>query len=340
MRALITGVAGQDGRFLTNHLIDLGYEVYGLARRKSAPCQVLDSLSANSKGRFKVLWGDVTDYSSVLAALRESRPDEIYNLAAQSHVGASFSLPVYTSDVNAGGVLHILDGVRTACPDARIYQASTSELFGKTRPPQSECSIMHPRSPYGVAKLHGFWSIVNHRESYGMHASNGILFNHESEIRGVDFVTRKITLAAARIKTGKQERLHLGNLDAKRDWGYAGDYVKAMHMILQHPTPDDYVVATGEARTVREFLEIAFAVAGIGIESNGLSGADEVYLSSESGQPMVVVDREFYRPAEVDYLCGDPSKIKRILGWKPSTSFPEMVEKMVAHDLDAEGGRI
>lgn len=332
MRALITGITGQDGGFLANHLTDNGYEVYGLVRRSSSSHSV-DLMKSRTGGRVRVVCGDVTDYQSIVNAVSESKPDQVYNLAAQSHVGDSFNIPAYTSHVNGIGVLNVLEATRLFAPCARFYQASTSELFGRTPPPQSEESIMHPRSPYGVAKLHGFWSVVNHRESRGMHASNGILFNHESEYRGHDFVTRKITMAVARIKFGKQDRLSLGNLNAKRDWGYAGDYVEAMRLIVEHDRPGDWVVATGTTRTVRDFLETAFAYAGMEVESNGAAGTDEFYFDKKTGRPVVTVDPAFYRPSEVDVLCGDASKISSTLGWKPKTTFDDMVRKMMENDF-------
>jgi GDPmannose 4,6-dehydratase len=335
MRALITGVTGQDGGFLASHLLDMGYEVYGLVRRSST-ADSLDRMHQRTAGRVKHVWGDVSDYSSVAAAMSTVKPDRVYNLAAQSHVGVSFANPAYTSMVNATGTLNVLEAARHFNPDCRVYQASTSELFGSTPPPQSELSVMHPRSPYGVAKLHGYWSVINARESYGQFASNGILFNHESEYRGYDFVTRKITRGVARIKLGRDKEIRLGNLSAQRDWGYAGDYVKAMHLILEHDTPGDYVVATGRMHSVREFVSAAFAAAGISIVTNGMSGLDEAFVEVSTGRLVVVVDPSFYRPAEVNGLCGSYDKIHKTLGWQPDTTFEEMVSLMVENDLEIE----
>jgi GDPmannose 4,6-dehydratase len=335
MRALITGVTGQDGGFLASHLMNLGYEVCGLIRQSSTSDSV-DRLKKRTSPHIRLIMGDVSDYASIVAAISQYKPDEIYNLAAQSHVAVSFVNPVYTSVVNGTGVLNVLEAARTVGNGCKVYQASTSELFGSTPPPQHETTIMHPRSPYGVAKLHGYWSVVNARESYGTYAANGILFNHESEYRGYEFVTRKITRAAARIKLGVDERLRLGNLDAMRDWGYAGDYVKAMQLILSHATPTDFVVATGKMYSVREFLEKAFAEIDYPIESNGGHGIHECYISKKTGETVVCVDEKFYRPAEVNCLCGDASKIMNLLGWKPETTFDSMVSLMVKNDYDIE----
>jgi len=290
-----------------------------------------------SKGRCELRYGDLTDAGSIARVIAESRPHEVYNLAAQSHVRVSFDMPEYTSDVNATGVVNMLEALRSVRPEAKFYQASTSEMFGLTPPPQNEESLLHPRSPYGVAKVHGYWAVRNCRESYGTFASNGILFNHESERRGENFVTRKITKAVARIKLGNMnEEFLLGNLDAKRDWGYAKDYVKVMHLMLQHDEPDDFVVSTGVAHTVREFLEAAFRSVDIPVMSDGDTGVDEKYIRQDTGEVVLKIDERFYRPAEVDYLCGDSSKAKTILGWEPETSFEQLVEIMVKHDLIAE----
>lgn len=334
-RALITGVTGQDGSFLAEYLIENGYDVWGVVRRLS-DISPEDRVRNLADGKIRVLTGDLTDPTSMMNAVLESRPDEIYNLAAQSHVGKSSKIVKYTSDVNATGVASFLEVVRTFAPEAKFYQASTSEIFGSTPPPQNEESILHPRSPYGVAKLHAYWSVINMRESYGMFASNGILFNHESERRGRDFVTRKITIAVARIKLGKQEVLELGNLDSMRDWGYAKDYVRGMHLILQHEEPGEFVLATGIAHSVREFVTYAFAHVGIDIESNGKNGLDEVLFRKDTGKPVVVINKDFYRPAEVDYLRGDATKARDLLGWAPSVNLDELVRIMVENDLNNE----
>jgi len=335
-RALVTGITGQDGSFLAEHLIGLGYEVWGLVRR-SSDTRSCDRIRELTDGKVKLRYGDMCDSASLHRIVGECKPHEIYNLAAQSHVRISSDIPEYTSTVNGTGVISLLEAVRNLAPEARFYQASTSELFGSSPPPQNEETVMHPRSPYGVAKLHGYWSVINMRESYGMFASNGILFNHESERRGENFVTRKITRAVARIKLGKQSSLELGNMDALRDWGHAKDYVAGMHLILQHDRPDDFVLATGIARSVREFVETAFAHVGIDIESNGKFTIDEVYHRVDTGDPIITINEAFYRPAEVDYLCGDASKAKELLGWSPQVTFEQLVEKMVVSDLNLEG---
>ncbi len=334
-KALITGITGQDGSFLAEHLIELGYEVWGLVRRASSSASI-DRIKELTNGKAKLRYGDMTDHASLYRVVSECIPDEVYNLAAQSHVRVSSDIPEYTSAVNGTGVQSLLECVRTIAPHAKFYQASTSELFGSTPPPQNEETIMHPRSPYGVAKLHGYWSVINMRESYGMFASNGILFNHESERRGVNFVTRKITRAVARIALGKQNYLELGNLDARRDWGHAKDYVRAMHLMLQVDEPGDFVIATGEANSVRLFVEKAFSHVGIEIESNGKAGVDEVYYRKGTDSPVIKINKEFYRPAEVDYLLGDPWKAKEILGWEPQVSFDELVDIMMSSDLEGE----
>jgi len=290
-----------------------------------------------SKGRVNLRYGDLTDSASISRIISECRPHEVYNLAAQSHVRVSFDIPEYTSEVNGTGVLNILESLRVNRPEARFYQASTSEMFGISPPPQNEETLLHPRSPYGVAKVQGYWSVRNHRESYNMFAANGILFNHESERRGENFVTRKITKAVARIKLGiMKEEFTLGNLDAKRDWGYAKDYVEAMHLILQHDTPEDFVIGTGKAHTVREFLEAAFRAVDIPVISDGDQGIEEKYLRMDTGDVVLRLDERFYRPAEVDFLCGDASKAKRLFGWEPRTSFEQLVELMVKNDLEKE----
>ena len=343
-KALITGITGQDGSFLAEFLIEKGYEVHGIIRRSSSfntgriEHLYLDEWVRDmKKGRLVNLhWGDMTDSSSLVKIVSEVKPDEIYNLAAQSHVKVSFDVPEFTADTDANGVLRLLEAVRTAgiADKCRIYQASTSELFGKVvEIPQKETTPFYPRSPYGVAKLYAYWIIKNYRESYGMYLSNGILFNHESERRGETFVPRKITLAAARIAAGHQDKLYLGNLDALRDWGYARDYVECMWLILQQEQPDDYVIATGECHSVREFCTLAFAEAGIPVHWEG-SGLEEKGIG-EDGRVLVEVDPKYFRPAEVDRLLGDPSKAVRELGWNPrKTSFEDLVKIMVRHDKE------
>ncbi|EPZ37941.1 GDP-mannose 4,6 dehydratase [Anoxybacillus ayderensis] len=343
-RALITGVTGQDGSFLAEFLLEKGYEVHGVIRRSSSYNQerLEDILSPeeaealkNNK-HFHLHYGDITDTSNVIRLISEIRPDEIYNLAAQSHVRVSFDMPEYTADVDAIGTLRILEAVRILglTEKTRIYQASTSELYGKVQEvPQKETTPFYPRSPYGVAKLYGFWITKNYRESYNMFAVNGILFNHESERRGETFVTRKITLAAARIAQGKQDKLYLGNLDALRDWGYAKDYVECMWLMLQHDTPEDFVIATGEMHSVREFATLAFKYAGIEIEWQG-EEINEKGIDKATGRVLIEVDPKYFRPAEVDQLLGDPTKAKTLLGWNPTkTPFEELVRIMVEADM-------
>jgi GDPmannose 4,6-dehydratase len=346
-RALITGVTGQDGSFLAEFLLEKGYEVHGVIRRSSSYNQerLEDILSQeevdaikniiNNKN-FHLHYGDLTDTSNIIRLIGEIRPDEIYNLAAQSHVRVSFDMPEYTADVDALGTLRILEAVRILGLTERtsIYQASTSELYGKVQEvPQKETTPFYPRSPYGVAKLYGYWITKNYRESYGMFAVNGILFNHESERRGETFVTRKITLAAARIAQGKQDKLYLGNLDALRDWGYAKDYVECMWLMLQHDTPEDFVIATGEMHSVREFATLAFKYAGINIEWQG-EGLNEKGIDKATGRVLIEVDPKYFRPAEVDQLLGDPTKAKTLLGWNPTkTPFEELVRIMVESDM-------
>jgi GDPmannose 4,6-dehydratase len=332
-RALIAGITGQDGGYLSELLLSLGYEVWGVIRR-SSNARGLQFIDRITNHRAILRYGDMTDPPSLSRILRECGPDEIYNLAAQSHVRISYDIPEYTSEVNAVGVVNMLEAVRDIVPKARFYQASTSEMFGSTPPPQDEQTKMHPRSPYGVSKLAAYWSAINMRESYGIFVSNGILFNHESERRGENFVTRKVTKAVARISLGMQESLVLGNLDSRRDWGYAADYVKAMHLILQAESPGEYVIATGETHSIRELLTIAFAEVGLEIQSNGKTGAEERYARTDDGREVVLIDSRFYRPAEVDLLCGNASKARRELGWSPTVSFHEMIKRMVAHDLE------
>ncbi len=312
-RALITGITGQDGSYLAELLLDKGYEVFGLVRRAATPSterieHLLDRLT--------LLVGEMTDQTSLIDAMETSQADEVFNLAAQSFVGDSWTVPISTGDVDGLGVTRLLEAIRRVKPSARFYQAATSEMFGKVHEvPQSETTPFHPRSPYGVGKVYGYYATVNYRESYGLHASNGILFNHESPRRGLEFVTRKISDHVARIKQGKATELRLGNLDAKRDWGFAGDYVEGMWRMLQQDAADDYVLATGETHTVREFCEIAFSHAGLDWEK------------------YVVVDERFVRPAEVELLLGDPGKAKERLGWQPQVTFAELVEMMVDADM-------
>lgn len=334
-KALITGITGQDGSYLAEFLLEKGYEVHGLIRRASVSnTSRIDHLLRENK--VSLHEGDMTDSSSLMRVLYLVRPDEIYNLAAQSHVQVSFDVPEYSGDVDAIGVLRLLEAVRICgmMNKCKIYQASTSELYGKVeKVPQDENTPFHPYSPYAVAKQYGFWIVKEYREAYGMFAANGILFNHESERRGDNFVTRKITLSVARIVNGIQEHLELGNLDSKRDWGYAKDYVDCMWRILQQDTPDDFVIATGVQHTVRDFTERAFAVAGIEIEWRG-SGVQEKGYDKKTGKMLVCVNPEWFRPTDVDNLLGDPAKAKRVLGWNPqATSYEELIEIMVKHDL-------
>jgi GDPmannose 4,6-dehydratase len=330
-KALITGITGQDGRHLLHLLTKLDYEVWGLIRRCSN-CGMIDEIKSINPN-VKLRYGDLTDAASLRRIVKECRADEIYNLAAQSHVRISYDIPEYTSLANGTGVVNLLDAIKEYSPNSRFYQASTSEMFGSSNPPQNESTSFHPRSPYGVAKVQAYWAVVNHREAYDMFCSNGILFNHEGPMRGDDFVTRKITKSVAKIKLGLQDCLYLGNLDAKRDWGYAGDYVKAMHMMLQHDVPDDFVISTGEAHTVREFLLASFDALDMKVESNGKIGIEEVYYD-ESGSEVVKIDPRFFRPAEVDFLLGDSSKAKEVLGWYPETSFEQLVKIMVDNDYN------
>ena len=334
--ALITGITGQDGSYLAEFLLEKGYEVHGTIRRSSVDYR---ERIAHLEGRrgFHLHYADLGDSMSIMQVISKVRPDEIYNLAAQSHVQVSFDSPEYTANVDATGVLRILEAVRLCglSDSCRIYQASTSELYGKVEAvPQSETTPFHPYSPYAVAKLYGFWIVKEYREAYGMYCCSGILFNHESERRGETFVTRKITLAASRIAQGKQDKLYLGNLSSMRDWGYAKDYVECMWLILQQPKPDDYVIATGEQHSVREFCELAFRRAGIELEFTG-EGADEKGIDKRTGRVLVEVSPDFYRPTDVVNLLGDPSKAKRELGWDPAkkTSFEELVNLMVDADM-------
>ena len=343
-KALITGITGQDGSFLAEFLLDKGYEVHGLLRRSSSfntgriEHLYLDEWvrDMHKKRLVNLHYADMTDSSSLIRVLQEVQPDEIYNLAAQSHVKVSFDVPEYTAEVDAVGCLRLLEAVRilNMTGRCRLYQASTSELYGKVQEiPQRETTPFYPRSPYGVAKQYGFWIVKNYRESYGMYAVNGILFNHESERRGENFVTRKISLAAARIACGVQDCLYLGNLDALRDWGYAKDYIECMWLMLQQPEPEDYVIATGENHSVREFVTLAFRYAGIELRWEG-SGIDEKGIDTKTGRTLVAVDPRFFRPAEVEQLLGDPTKARTRLGWNPQkTSFSDLVRIMVENDL-------
>ncbi len=341
-KALITGITGQDGSYLAEFLLNKGYEVHGIMRRSSSfntgriehlymEKYVEDMHNAKN---FYLHYGDITDSTNIIALMQKINPDEIYNLAAQSHVKVSFDIPEYTANVDALGTLRILEAVHLLGLKTKIYQASTSELYGLVQEvPQSETTPFYPRSPYGVAKLYGFWITKNYREAYDIFASNGVLFNHESPRRGETFVTRKITLAAARIKLGKQKKLYLGNLNAKRDWGHAKDYVECMWLILQHDEPDDFVIATGEMHTVREFCDLAFKEVGINLRWEG-EGIDEKGIDEDTGNILIEVDPQYFRPTEVDQLLGDPTKAIEKLGWNPTqTPFKTLVKEMVREDL-------
>ncbi len=337
--ALITGVTGQDGAYLAELLLEKGYRVHGIKRRSSSfNTGRIDHLYQDPHEpdpRLVLHYGDMTDATNLIRIVQETQPDEIYNLAAQSHVQVSFETPEYTANADALGTLRLLEAIRllNLVDKTRFYQASTSEMFGKVQQvPQRETTPFYPRSPYGAAKLYGYWITVNYREAYGMHSSNGILFNHESPIRGETFVTRKITRAVAAIELGLQETLFLGNLDAKRDWGHARDYVRGMWMILQQDESDDYVLATGEMHTVREFVELAFGEVGRMIEWEG-KGQDEIGRCTKTGKTVVKVDPRYFRPAEVEQLLGDPSKAHQQLGWRHETDFPDLVAEMVRADL-------
>jgi len=334
---LITGITGQDGSYLTELLLDKGYEVHGIVRRASSfNTDRIDHLYQDRHEqdvRLFLHYGDLTDSSNLNRIIEKIHPDEIYNLGAQSHVQVSFEVPEYTADVDAMGTLRLLDAIRETQVNARFYQASTSELYGQVvEVPQSETTPFYPRSPYAVAKQYGFWITKNYREAYGLHASNGILFNHESPRRGETFVTRKITMAVARIHRGLQDAMYMGNIDARRDWGYAPDYVRMMWMMLQQETPDDYVVATGEMHTVREFIAKAFAHVGRTIEWQG-EGVGEEGVDTTTGRAVVRIDPRYFRPAEVEQLLGDPSKAKRQLGWEPEVKFERLVQIMTDGDL-------
>ena len=343
-KAVITGITGQDGSYLAEFLLEKGYEVHGLMRRHSTINteridHLLNDKNINGKKLF-LHYADMTDSSGLIALMSKIVPDEVYNLAAQSHVGISFEIPEYTAEATGVATLKILEAIRLANPKCKFYQASTSELFGgiPETAPQSEKTPFYPKSPYGVAKLYSYWITVNYRESYNMFACNGILFNHESPRRGENFVTRKITLAIADILAGRQDKLSLGNMDAKRDWGFAGDYVKGMWMMLQQDAPGDYVLATNETHTVREFVQIAFAKAGVELRFEG-TGVDEKAYDVKTGKLMVDVNPEFFRPAEVEFLWGDCSKAEKVLGWKRDVSFDGLVEMMVDSDLKKAGVR-
>jgi GDPmannose 4,6-dehydratase len=337
--ALITGITGQDGAYLAELLLDKGYIVHGIKRRSSSFNSArIDHIYQDPhipNAHFQIHYGDMTDSTNLIRIIQVVQPDEIYNLAAQSHVQVSFETPEYTANADATGALRILEAIRILdlSKKTRFYQASTSELYGKVQEtPQSETTPFYPRSPYGVAKLYAYWITINYREAYGIHASNGILFNHESPIRGETFVTRKITRAVAAIHLGVQNMLYIGNLDAKRDWGHARDYVDGMWRIVQQPEPGDYVLATGETHSVREFVELAFLKVGRKIEWQG-KGVDEIGIDCGSGKTLVKIDSRYFRPTEVDMLLGDASKARRVLGWRHTVTFPELVAEMVSSDL-------
>ncbi len=338
--AFITGITGQDGSYLAELLLEKGYEVHGMIRRASGfNTARIDHLYRDphqKNVRLLLHYGDLTDSSNLNRLLEKIQPSEIYNLGAQSHVKVSFEVPEYTAETDAIGTLRMLDAIKEVGLNCRFYQASTSELYGKVQEiPQRETTPFYPRSPYAAAKLYAYWIVVNYREAYGLHASNGILFNHESPRRGATFVTRKITRAAARIKAGLQDCLFLGNLDAKRDWGYAPDYVEAMWMMLQQDTPDDYVIASGETHAVREFVELAFAALDINIEWRG-KNEDEIGVDAGTGRTLIKIDPKYYRPTEVELLHGDPGKARKKLGWEPKVKLQELVTIMTEADYKAE----
>ena len=335
--ALITGITGQDGSYLAELLLEKGYNVYGIWRRKAT---VDYGNIEHLKDKVKLIYADMTDPVSLISAMKISQADEVYNLAAQSFVATSWEQPLATAQIDALGVTNMLEAIRNVKPECRFYQASTSEMFGLVQEmPQTEKTPFYPRSPYGVAKLYGHWITKNYRESYGLFACSGILFNHESERRGIEFVTRKITDAVARIKYGVQEYVELGNMDSKRDWGHSKDYVRAMWLMLQQDKPDDYVIATNETRTVREFVETAFGHVGIEIEWQG-KGVDEIGIDKATGKTIVKVNPKFFRPAEVDILLGNPAKAESVLGWKREISFAELVKRMVENDMKRVGEEI
>jgi GDPmannose 4,6-dehydratase len=336
--ALVTGVTGQDGAYLARLLLEKGYQVHGMKRRASSfNSYRIDGLDKGKpyEGNLKLHYGDMTDGTALIHLVQSTQPDEIFNLAAQSHVKVSFETPEYTANADAIGTLRMLEAIRILgiADRTKFYQASTSELFGSTPPPQSETTPFHPRSPYAAAKIYAYWITVNYREAYGIHASNGILFNHESPLRGETFVTRKITRSVAEIAIGTRERFELGNLDAFRDWGHARDYCRGMHLILQQDEADDYVLATGKAYSVRHFVETAFSHVGKTLAWQG-NGVNEVGIDTQTGKILVGVDSRFFRPAEVDYLMGDATKAKTKLGWEPEVSFDSLVAEMVNADLE------
>jgi len=340
-KAIITGITGQDGSYLAEFLLSKGYEVHGIMRRSSTfNTSRIDHLLQDphtTKNRLYGSYGDLTDSSSLNRIIEKIKPDEIYHLGAQSHVKVSFDIPEYTGDVVGLGTIRILDAIRDTGVNTKFYQASSSEMFGLVQEiPQKETTPFHPRSPYACAKVYAHWLTINYRESYNMFACNGILFNHESPRRGETFVTRKITRGIARINLGLDKKLFLGNLDAKRDWGFAGDYIEAMWLMLQQDKPSDYVIATGEAHSVREFLVETFKIAGMDIESNGKTGSEEKFIDKKNGKIIVEIDPKYYRPAEVDMLLGEPSKAKMELGWEPKIKFKELVKMMYESDLERE----
>ena len=332
-KVLITGIRGQDGAYLAKLLIEKGYKVYG-ADRRSGDSSFWRLKELGIEKHVKIIYMDLLELTNIIRVIKEIQPDEVYNLAAQSFVQASFEMPIFTTEINALGVLRLLEALRLHKPDAKFYQASTSEMFGKVQEiPQKETTCFCPRSPYGVAKLFGHWITVNYRESWGMFACSGILFNHESPLRGIEFVTRKITYHLAEIKYGLRDKLILGNLDAKRDWGYAPEYVEAMYFMLQQDEPDDYIIATGETHSVKEFVEKAAQVAGFDVEWEG-EGLNTKGIDRKTGKVIVEVSSEFYRPAEVEILVGDYSKAKKKLGWEPRTKFEDLVRIMMEADLE------
>jgi len=333
-KAFITGITGQDGSYLAELLLDKGYEVHGLMRRASVfNTARIEHIFHHE--RLTLHHGDMSDSANLNKLLAQLKPDEIYNLAAQSHVAVSFEVPEYTAQVDAVGTLRILDAMQNHCPTARFYQASTSELYGKVQEvPQSETTPFYPRSPYGAAKIYAYWIVKNYREAYGLFACNGILFNHESERRGRTFVTRKITYGLSEIAAGKLDHSKLGNLDAQRDWGYAPEYVEAMWRMLQQDTPEDFVIATGKTYSVRHFVDLAAAYAGFELEWQG-EGVEEVGIDRKSGRTIVAIDPRYFRPTEVDLLIGDPTKAREQLGWIPKVDIPELVQRMMVHDLEA-----
>ena len=329
--ALITGITGQDGSYLAELLLEKGYNVYGLVRRKS---QLSYGNSEHLKDKVNFIDGDMTDLSSLIRAMKTSNADEVYNLAAQSFVATSWVQPIYTAECDGIGCTNMLEAIRLTKPECKFYQASTSEMFGLVQEiPQKETTPFYPRSPYGVAKLYAHWITKNYRESYGMFTCSGILFNHESERRGLEFVTRKISNAVARIKSGLQDHVELGNLNAKRDWGHSADYVRAMHLMLQQDKPDDYVIASGETRTIRDFCNSAFKYAGFELTWEG-EGVNEKGIDKNTGKILVKVNPKFFRPAEVELLLGCPEKAEKVLGWKREISFEQLVNRMVQHDID------